>query len=109
MKLVLDVCDVYVMGGCVYVYVGSGVYTLLCLPVAMLDALLVVCGDQRSLKNTDNLFSNSYSYSEAGKKVEIVHSTLLSIFPFPVWRGFMSILPFPFTSFFTHSCSTLLP
>ena len=84
MKLVLYVCDVYVMGVCAYVYVGSGVYTLLGLLVAMLDALLIVCGDQRSLKNTDNLFSTSYYYSEVGKKVEIAHSTLLSIFHFPV-------------------------
>lgn len=84
MKLVLYVCDVYVMWVCAYVYVGSGVYTLLCLLVAMLDALLIVCGDQRSLKNTDNLFSTSYSYSEVGKKVEIAHSTLLSICHFPV-------------------------
>lgn len=49
-------------------YMRGVEYTLLCLLVAMLDALLIVCGDQRSLKNTDNLFSNSYSHSEVGKK-----------------------------------------
>lgn len=65
-------------------YMWGVEYTLLCLLVAMLDALLIVCGDQRSLKNPDNFFSNSYSHSEVGKKVETVHSTLLSIFQFPV-------------------------
>lgn len=60
----------------------------------MMSNAFIVGRDQIRLKNTNNLVSSSHSYSDVGKKIEIVHSTLLSIFQFQTVY---------FGSFYVHS------